>query len=375
MPGTRGPWYNRTEGSRADDTVQLSDLGFDNWFLEKREGLQKPECSVARVTAVNRDNYLIRNESTEVLAELTGAFRFSAGSSLELPAVGDWALARYLNEGTFAIIQGLFPRKSTLKRKAAGRDIDFQMIASNIDMAFIVQSCDVDFSLRRLERYLVMAREGGIEPILILSKSDLVSPEEMQERIAAVRQSGAGCDVISLSNKTGSGLDDVAKVLQRGKTYCLLGSSGVGKSTLLNRLVGRDLMHTNVVRATDGRGRHTTARRQLILLDQGAMLIDTPGMRELGNIAVSEAIDESFSDIVELSNACRFTNCTHTNEPGCSLLAAVRGGELNEGRYQSYLKLIKESEYHEMSYLEKRRKDRKFGQMVKSTMKQHKKKP
>lgn len=353
--------------------MQLGDLGFDEWFLEKRERLQKPDCGIARVTAVNRDNYLIRNESSEVLAELTGAFRFSAGSSLELPAVGDWALVRYLNEGAFAIIQGLFPRKSTLRRKAAGRDIEYQMIASNIDLAFIVQSGDVDFSLRRLERYLVMAREGGIEPVLLLSKSDLLGPAEMEGRISAVREARAGCAVIAFSNRTGAGLDGVRGVLEKGKTYCLLGSSGVGKSTLLNRLAGRDLMQTNTVRATDGRGRHTTARRQLIVLDQGALMIDTPGMRELGNIAATEAIEESFSDIVELSNGCRYTNCTHTSEPGCSLLEAMQKGRLAQGRYQSYLKLLKESEHHEMSYLEKRRRDRKFGQMVKSTLKQHNK--
>jgi ribosome biogenesis GTPase len=148
----------------------------------------------------------------------------------------------------------------------------------------------------------------------------------------------------------------------------------VGKSTLLNRLIGRDLLETNTVRTTDGKGRHTTARRQLIVLDQGAMLIDTPGMRELGNIGVSEGIEESFSDITEISNGCRFTNCTHTNEPGCALLEAVRNGELSEERYQSYVKLLKESEYHEMSYVEKRRKDRKFGQFVKTAMKQDKRK-
>ncbi len=354
--------------------MHLSDLGFDRWFLEKREGQQKPDCSVARVTAVNRDNYLIRNESSEVLAELTGAFRYSAGSSLELPAVGDWALVRYLNDATFAIIDGLFPRKTALRRKAAGRDIEYQMIASNIDVAFIVQSCDVDFSLRRLERYLVMAREGGIEAVLLLSKSDLVSPGGLEGMVAAVRESKAGCLTMAFSSQTGAGLDEVGRLLEKGRTYCLMGSSGVGKSTLLNRLVGRALMATNTVRATDGRGRHTTARRQLIVLDSGAMLIDTPGMRELGNIAVSEAIEESFSDIVEMSNGCRFTNCTHTNEPGCSLLAAIERGDLSEGRYHSYLKLLKESEYHEMSYLEKRRKDRRFGQMVKTVTKQQKKK-
>jgi ribosome biogenesis GTPase len=354
--------------------MDLKDLGFDQWFQDKATQLQKPDCSVARVTAVNRDNYLVRNEKTEVAAELTGAFRFSAGSSLDLPAVGDWVFVQYCDADSFAIIRALFPRKSILRRKAAGRNIDYQMIAANIDLAFIIQSCDFDFNLRRLERYLVMANEGGIKSMVLLTKSDLIRPEELEHRTAAVRHSNIGCRVIALSNKTGFGLDEVRQVLEAGKTYCLLGSSGVGKSTLLNRLVGRDLFETNTVRVSDGKGRHTTARRQLTVLDQGAMIIDTPGMRELGNIGVSDAIDESFSDITELSNSCRFTNCTHTNEPGCALLEAVRNSELSEERYQSYLKLLKESEYHEMSYVEKRRQDRKFGQFIKTAMKQHKKK-
>jgi ribosome biogenesis GTPase len=354
--------------------MRLRDLGFDQWFQCRQEELQRPDCSVARITAVNRDSYLIRNENSEVLAELAGSLMFSAESSMDYPCVGDWAFVQYHNSDTFAIIHGLFPRKSFLRRKTPGKKIDYQAIAANIDVALIVQSCDFNFNLRRLERYLVMINEGQIEPILLLTKSDLVSPENLEQMILEVRQSNIHCRVIALSNITGSGLDQVRQLLETGRTYCLLGSSGVGKTTLLNHLVGRDLFETNTVRAKDGKGRHTTARRQLTVLDQGAMLIDTPGMRELGNIGVSTAIDETFTDIQELSKNCRFTDCTHTTETGCSLLMAIENGELSEERYRSYLKLLKESEYHQMSYVEKRKKDRKFGQFIKSAMKQYKKK-
>ena len=189
-----------------------------------------------------------------------------------------------------------------------------------------------------------------------------------------IRQASIKVKALALSNKTGFGLDDFQQVLETGKTYCLLGSSGVGKTTLLNRLMGRDVFKTTTVREDDGKGRHTTSRRQLTVLDQGAMLIDTPGMRELGNIGVSTGIDENFSDIQEISNRCRFANCTHVSEIGCSVLTALESGELSEGRYESYLKLVKESEYHQMSYVEKRRKDREFGQFIKSTLKHNKKK-
>jgi len=349
--------------------MKLITLGFDLWFQDKRSEARRPDCNVARVTAVHRDSYLVRNENSEVFAELAGSFVYSADSSIDLPSVGDWALVQFHNDDTFAIIHGLLPRKSFLRRKTPGKKIDYQMIAVNIDSALIVQACDFDFNLRRLERYLVMVNEGSIEPILLLTKSDLVSAEKLEQRISEVRQANIKCKVLPLSNVTGFGVDQVRQLLEPGKTYCLVGSSGVGKTTLLNHIIGRDLFETNTVRASDGKGRHTTAQRQLIVLEQGAMLIDTPGMRELGLLGASEGVNKGFEDIIELSMACRYADCRHTQESDCAVLTAITNGELSEERYYSYLKLRKESEHYEMSYLDKRKKDRAFGRFIKTAKK------
>jgi ribosome biogenesis GTPase len=345
--------------------MELKDLGFDCWFERQLQELARPECQAARVTTVHRDSYTVRNVSSEVPAELTGRLRFSAESSMDIPCVGDWVAAHYQNADTFAIIHELLPRKTFLRRKIAGRRIDYQMIAANIDVAFIVQSCDRDFNLRRLERYLVMVNEGGIEPVLLLSKSDLVSASLLERRVTAVEAAGIGCKVLAFSNTTDFGMEQVHQAFGSARTYCLLGSSGVGKTTLLNRLTGRDDFETGAVREKDGRGRHVTARRQLVVLESGAMVIDTPGMRELGNIGTDDGIAESFPEVRELSEQCRFADCTHTKEAGCAVLAAVERGELSEDRYRSYLKLMKESDFYQMSYLEKRRKDRAFGKFIK----------
>ncbi|MFC1911570.1 ribosome small subunit-dependent GTPase A [Chloroflexota bacterium] len=355
------------------DGMELYALGFNEWFVQRLKESGKTDYHVARVTSVNKGGYLVRNEDGEVLSELAGEFMFSAESSLQYPAVGDWAFVQYYNADTLAIIYDLLPRKTILKRKAAGRKIDYQMIAANIDVAFIVQSCDFNFNLRRLERYLVMINDGHIDPVILLSKSDLVSQQDLERKVSEIRNTGIECEVIAYSIETGSGLPQIQQVLKSGMTYCLLGSSGVGKTTLLNHLIGRDAFRINLVREKDGKGRHTTSRRQLVVLDRGAMLIDTPGMRELGNIGVGSGIEESFSDILKLSGNCRFKDCTHTHEVGCSVLRAVRSGSLNEVHYQDYLKLNKESEHYQMSYVERRRKDRKFGQFIKSAMKQIKK--
>jgi ribosome biogenesis GTPase len=279
--------------------------------------------------------------------------------------VGDWALVQYHNDGELAIVHEVLPRRSWLRRKSAGERIDFQMIAANIDVALIVQACDADFNLRRMERYLVMAIEGRIEPVILLSKSDLLDAAEVGERLAAIRDANIDARVSAFSSISASGIDELRGMLEKGKTYCLLGSSGVGKTTLLNRLLGQEAFATAPIREKDGRGRHTTAHRQLTLLDNGALVIDTPGMRELGMLAAGEGIDAAFDDILAFSAACRFGDCTHTVEDGCGVLEALARGELSDERHRNYLKLRREAAYNDMSYAERRKRDRDFGRMVK----------
>jgi ribosome biogenesis GTPase / thiamine phosphate phosphatase len=326
------------------------------------------DLSIARVTAVDRGRYVVRDEHGELPAGLTGRLQFVVESSIDLPCVGDWVAVRYLDGRSHASIHGVLPRRSFLRRKAPGKEIDFQMIAANIDVAFVIQACHFDFNVRRLERYLVMVREGHIEPVLLLTKTDLVDARELERLIGEIRLAGVDARVITVSNVTGEGLDRVRELLIPGRTYCLLGSSGVGKTTLINRLSGDSGLDTGEVSHT-GEGRHTTTRRQLVVLEGGALLIDMPGMRELGMLGVSEGLDDTFADIGELTKNCRFTDCGHTTEPGCAVRAAIERHELSDRRLQDYLKLRKESAFHDLSHIERRKKDREFGRFVRSAIK------
>jgi ribosome biogenesis GTPase len=327
-----------------------------------------PQWVPARVLTRGRDSYLIHDGHRAIPAELAGRLAYGANSALDLPAVGDWVQVQVAGP-SLAIIHQCLPRRSLLQRKTPGKKVGRQLIAANIDTALIVQSLDRDFNLRRLERYLVMVHQGKIQPLVLFSKRDLLTPGELEARLSAVRTALPKVTMDSFSNKTAEGVAHLGAYLEPAKTYCLLGSSGVGKTSLLNNLLGREARAVATVREKDSKGRHTTTARELIRLPGGALLIDTPGMRELGHIDVGEGIAAAFDEIDTLASGCRFGDCTHTVEEGCAVRAALTAGVIQPERYESFLKLRRETAHHEASYLEKRRRDKDFGKMVKAVMK------
>jgi ribosome biogenesis GTPase len=350
----------------------IEKLGFDNWYKDKVD-LSKNDYNVVRVISVNKNSFVVSNGIKEIYAELTGKFLFNSEDSLDLPAVGDWVYAQLFDDDELAIIHAVLPRKSLLKRKASGKKVEYQLIAANIDTAIIMQSLDSNFNLRRLERYLVMINEGKITPAIFLSKSDLISPEEIEQKKNDIRKILPDIAITAFSNNNESDIENIKTFFEPFKTYCLLGSSGVGKTTLLNNLIHQELYKTQPIREKDGRGKHTTTRRELIVLENGAIIIDNPGMRELGVILNESGLGDTFNEIDELADKCKYKDCTHTVEAGCAVLEAVERGEISEERYNNYIKIFKESLYNEMSYVEKRKKDKKFGKFFHSTMKDVKK--
>jgi ribosome biogenesis GTPase len=347
----------------------IEKLGFDKWFQDKSETTKSDSFQIVRVISVNKNSLTVSNGKKDIYAELTGKFLYNSDSPLDLPTVGDWVYAQLFDDESLAVIHEIFPRKSLLKRKTSGKKIEHQLIAANIDTAIIMQSLDSNYNLRRLERYLVMINESNITPVIFLSKSDLLSIEEIESKKNEIIQIIPDIKIEVFSNNNKLDIENIKNHFTPFKTFCLLGSSGVGKTTLLNNLIHQDLYKTQPIREKDGRGKHTTTRRELIVLENGAIVIDNPGMRELGVISADSGLDHTFNEIVELSENCRFKDCTHTVEKGCAILNGVEEGIISNERYQNYIKLYRESLYYEMSYYEKRQKDKKFGKFLHTYMK------
>jgi ribosome biogenesis GTPase / thiamine phosphate phosphatase len=326
----------------------------------------------ARVVLEHTHIYRVAIEDGETLARVSGRLRHRAGIRSEFPAVGDWVALEPVADGD-ARIHALLPRVSRFSRRAAGDATEEQVVAANIDVVFLVGGLDRDFNPRRLERYLVVAWESGATPVILLNKADLVdAPEQYADQVRAI---APGVDVHALSARDPQTLDVVRQYLSVGRTAALLGSSGVGKSTIVNRLVGFDLLRTQDVRLTDHRGRHTSTARQLVLLDSGGILIDTPGMRELQLWESGDALGDTFADIVSTAASCRFRDCRHLQEPGCAVRAAVASGTVPAARLESFHKLAAEREHQERqldarALIEDKRNARVMGKALRKRLKE-----
>ena len=343
--------------------MTIEDLGYNSELEKYRKELKLDSFEMGRVISEHKDRYVVKTKNTEYDAELIGNLRFTAETKHDLPAVGDWVAISEYDENK-ALIHSVYPRHSILERKAVGKLSETQIIATNIDFAFIVQSVNRDFNINRLERYLTICYSSKIEPIVVLSKIDLIEKSELEHILEKINKRIKDISIIAISNQSQIGLDKIKSKLTKGKTYCLLGSSGVGKSTLINTIVGKELMITGGISDSIDRGKHITTHRELIVTENG-ILIDNPGMREVGIADSTSGLEKTFETIVELSKDCKFKNCTHTTEIDCAVLEAVNKGEIDTDSYENYLKMEKEKEHFESTVAEKRKKDKDFGKMIK----------
>jgi len=344
--------------------MTLEELGYNEKFEAFRREQKLNDFETGRIIAEHKERYTVKTTLGEYEAEITGNMRFSAVSREDFPAVGDWVALSTYDAGS-AIIHKILPRFSIVKRQAVGQFGEIQIIATNIDYAFLVQAVDRDFNINRLERYLTICYSSKVSPIIILTKTDLINEQRKAEIIGNVNHRLQNIPVFAISNETQDGYDALNRIIEKGKTFCMLGSSGVGKSTLLNNLSGRSVMKTDSISQSTSKGRHVTSHRELIVLENGGILIDNPGMREVGITDTSNGLETTFDKIISLSENCRFKDCTHTNEIGCSVLEAVKNGEIEKNSYENFLKLEREKAHFESTVAEKRNKDKEFGKMQK----------
>ncbi|WP_422359412.1 ribosome small subunit-dependent GTPase A [Reichenbachiella sp.] len=351
--------------------MDIRELGFTEEMrgFGIEQGLDTFE--IGRVVSEHRERYAVISDKGLFDAELLGNLRFTAESREDFPAVGDWVALSPYDEDK-ALIHGVYPRHSLLARQAVGKKSEKQIIAANIDVGLIVQAVNRDFNINRLERYLTICHAADIEPVVVLSKVDLLNEKELQPMLADIESRLKGVEIIPVSSQIAAGYQKIVELIQKGKTYCLLGSSGVGKSTLLNHLSGQEQMQTGEISESIDRGKHVTTHRELVVLENGGILIDNPGMREVGIADSSGGLEMTFDEIQELSKDCKYNDCTHLHEEGCAILKALEDGELDQDSYDNYLKMYKERMYFETSAEDKKRKDKGFGKMMKQVKKARK---
>ncbi|OFX66922.1 MAG: ribosome small subunit-dependent GTPase A [Bacteroidetes bacterium GWE2_29_8] len=345
--------------------MKLEDFGYNNKFEKLRIENNLKDFEIGRVISEHKERYIVKTTNGEFEAEITGNMRFTAQNREDFPAVGDWvALSTY--DSDFGIIHKILPRFSTIKRQAVGQFGEIQIIATNIDYAFLVQSVDRNFNINRLERYLTICHSSKVKPVIILSKTDLIDELRINEIVENIKARIKNVRIIAVSNETEKGYEEINKFIEKGKSYCMLGSSGVGKSTLLNNLSGRVIMKTDTISQSTNKGKHVTSHRELIILENGGILIDNPGMREVGIADSTSGLEVTFDMILSLSENCKFKDCTHTNEVGCYVLESVENGEIDKDSYENYLKMEKEKEYFESTVVERKKKDKEFGKFLKN---------
>lgn len=319
----------------------LLELGLNEGYI-KEASIYNYDFYLGRVSVQYKDIYKVFTEEGEVLARVSGKLSYSSNSTLDYPVVGDWVLLdRSDNKNGDAIIHKVLSRKSYFSRKIAGSRFDTQVVAANIDYIFICMALNNDFNINRLERYIAVAWDSRAIPVIVLTKSDLC--EDIDERLRDIEEAAIGIKILVTSSLNGNGYEKIKEYIKNGTTIAFIGSSGVGKSTLINKLLKKEALKTNEVDEND-KGRHTTTHRELFLLEDGGVIIDTPGMRELG--LISADVDKSFSNIEELERQCKFSNCTHKNEPKCAVREAIEKGELDLDRLERYKKLKREEEYN-----------------------------